>query len=98
METTITLQQQREMLTNQIAKFKAEGKEVELHNAEYYLQRIDEGKPTGLKYKDSDDKVYETFSWSYISNTGGKRHQHAHMYEDQWGVMTHNVRKKDCFK
>ena len=98
MKTTITLQQQREMLTNEIAKLKVEGKEIELHNAEYDLQTIDKSKPTGLKYKDSDGKVYETFSWFYISRTGGKRWQHAHKYENQWGVMTHNVRKSECFK
>ena len=98
METTITLLQQREMLTNEIAKLKAEGKEVELHNAECALLRFDEAKPTGLKYKARDGKVYETFSWHYISHTGGKRWQHAHKYECQWGVMTNNVTKSRCFK
>ena len=98
METTITLLQQREMLTNQVAQFKAEGKEIELHNAEYDLQIFDDAKPTGLKYKDSDGKIYETFSWSYTSRTGGKRWQHAHMYSNQWGVMFHNVYKSKCFK
>jgi len=98
METTITLLQQREMLTNEIALHKAAGKEVELHNAEYHLRRFDDAKPTGLKYKDSDGKVYETFSWSYISQSGGKKWYHAHMYSNQWGVMTHNVYKRECFK
>jgi len=98
METTITLLQQREMLINQIAKLKAEGKEIEVQNDEYDLQRIDEGKPTGLKYRDSDGNVYEIFSWSYTSRTGGKKWQHAHIYKNQWGVMIHNVYKRECFK
>jgi hypothetical protein len=98
METTITLLQQREMLTNAIAQFKAEGKEIELHNTECALSTFDEAKPTGLKYKDSDGNVYETFSWAYTSHTGGKRWQHAHKYENEWGVLTNNVSKSRCFK
>lgn len=86
------------MLTNEIAKLKAEGKEIRLHNAECALRRLEEAKPTGLKYKDSDGKVYETFSWFYISRTGGKRWQHAHKYENEWGVLTNNVSKSRCFK
>lgn len=98
MESVITLQQQREMLTNQIAELKAAGKENEINNVEYDLRIFDDAKPTGLKYKDSDGKVYETFSWSYISHTGGKKWYHAHMYSNQWGVMTNNVYKRECFK
>ena len=99
METTITLLQQREMLTNQIAELKAEGKEIELHNAEYDLQRIDDGKPTGLKFKDSDGQVYEVFRYYYVSQfTGGKKWNHAYFSPTQWGVMMRNPYKKDCFK
>jgi|DEB0MinimDraft_6_1074348.scaffolds.fasta_scaffold183977_1 hypothetical protein len=98
MEVTITLQQQREMLTNAIARYKAEGKAIELENTEYDLCRFDEARPTGLKYKDLDGKVYEVFSWSYISHTGGKKWQHGYKYESQWGVITGKVYKKECFK
>ena len=49
MESTITLQQQREMLINAIAQFKAEGKAIELENAEHDLRRFDEARTTGLK-------------------------------------------------
>jgi len=98
METTITLQQQREMLISEIAKFKAEGKEIELHNAEYDLQRIDGGRPTGLKHKDLDGQVYEVFSYYYIANSGGKRWQHAYFRPTQWGLMISTPYKKECFK
>ena len=98
METTITLQQQREMLINEIAKYKAEGKAIELENAEYDLRQFDEAKPTGLKYKNTDGKVYETFTWSYVSHTGGKKWQHGYKYESKWGVMTGKAYKKECFK
>ena len=67
METTITLQQQREMLINEIAQFKAEGKEIDLHNAQCDLRKLDESKSTGLKCKDFDGQVYETFSYYYVS-------------------------------
>lgn len=98
METTITLQQQREMLTNAIAQYKAEGKAIELHNTECALRRLDEAKVTGLKYKDTEGNVYEVFSWYYIAETGGKRWQHSYMYVTKWGVMTGRPYKKDCFK
>ena len=98
MESTITLQQQREMLTNAIAQFKAEGKAIELENAEYELCRFDEAKTTGLKYKNLDGEVYETYSWYYIANTGGKKWNHSYLRETKWGVMMTNVRKNRCFK
>ena len=99
METTITLSQQREMLTNQIAQFKNEGKEIDLHNAKHDLAKLDEAKKTGLKYKHLDGKVYETFCWFYISKiTGGKKWVHAYFYDGLLGIMEHRVYKKDCFK
>ena len=98
METTITLQQQREMLTNAIAQYKAEGKAIELENAEHDLRKLDEAKATGLKYKDTEGNVYEVFSWYYIAETGGKRWQHSYMYNTKWGVQTGTTRKNRCFK
>ena len=99
METTITLQQQREMLTNEIAKFKAEGKEIDTHNAQCDLRKLDEGKPTGLKHRDFDGQVYETFSYYYISQvTGGKKWKQAYFSSTKWGLMERNPYKKDCFK
>ena len=98
MESTITLQQQREMLINAIAQFKAEGKAIEVENAEYNLRKLDEAKATGLKYKDLDGNVYEVFSWYYIAETGGKRWQHSYMYNTKWGVQTGTTRKNRCFK
>lgn len=99
MEVTITLQQQREMLINSIAQFKAEGKEIEFENAQYDLRKFDEARPTGLKYKDLDGKVYEVFSWFYISDfTGGKKWVHSYFRYGQMGLIEHRVYKKDCFK
>lgn len=99
MENTITLQDQRNMITNAIAQFKAEGKEIEQHNAECDLRTFDEAKPTGLKYKAFDGNVYETFSWHFTSPfTGGKKYQHGHMRQAKRYVMRDNVLKKDCFK
>ena len=99
MEATITLQQQREMLINEIARFKAEGKYIELDNTEYKLAKLDKAKISGLKYKDLDGKVYEIFSWFYISQvTGGKKWVHSHYSDTQWGVMENRVYKKECFK
>ena len=86
------------MLINAIAQFKAEGKEIEMHNAEYNLRKLEEAKATGLKYKDSEGNVYEVFSWYYIAETGGKRWQHGYMYNTKWGVQTGTTRKNRCFK
>ena len=97
MENTITLQQQREMLTNHIAELKVKGEST--INAERSLKKIDSAKPTGLKRKYSDGQVYEVFSYYYISDvTGGKRWRHAHFYSSRWGVMESNPYKRECFK
>ena len=99
METTITLQQQREMLINEIAQFKAEGKEIDLHNAQCDLRKLDESKSTGLKCKDFDGQVYETFSYYYVSQvTGGKKWKQAYFCSTQLGSMERNPYKKECFK
>lgn len=86
------------MLTNAIAQYKAEGKAIELENAEHDLRKLDEAKATGLKYKDTEGNVYEVFSWYYIAETGGKRWQHSYMYNTKWGVQTGTTRKNRCFK
>ena len=98
MESTITLQEQREMLINAIAQFKAEGKAIELENTEHDLCVFDESKATGLKYKNLDGEIYETFSWYYIASNGGKKWNHSYLKETQWGVMMTNIRKNRCFK
>ena len=98
METTITLQQQREMLTNAIAQFKAKGKAIEIENAQHDLRRFDEARTTGLKYKNLDGEIYETFSWYYIASNGGKKWNHSYVCETKWGVIITNVRKNRCFK
>jgi len=97
MKTTITLEQQRELLINQIAELNAKGEDTSV--AEYHLKTLDAAKATGLKYRDSDESIYETFSYYYTSrNTGGKKWKNGHLYSTRWGVAIHNVYKKECFK